>query len=50
MRFDIVVRRGREVVIEGRCSAGYVSNVKFMGGTGIVPYATRLPTVAVTQH
>ena len=47
---DIVVRRGREVVIEGRCYGGYVSNVKFMGGAGIVPYATRLPTVTVTQH
>ena len=47
---DIVVRRGREVVIEGRCYAGYISNVKFMGSAGIVPYATRLPTVTVTQH
>ena len=47
---DIVVRRGREVVIEGLCYGGYVSNVKFMGSAGIVPYATRLPTVTVTQH
>lgn len=49
MRFDIVVRRGTGKR-GGRCSAGYVSNVKFMGGAGIVPYTTRLPTVTVTQH
>ncbi len=47
---DIVVRRGREVVIEGLCYAGYVSNVKFMGSAGVIPYATRTPTVTVTQH
>ena len=49
MRFDIVVRRGREVVIEGLCYGGYVSNVKFMGSAGVIPYATRTPTVTVTQ-
>ena len=46
---DIVVRRGREVVIEGRCFEGYVSNVKFMGSAGVIPCATRTPTVTVTQ-
>ena len=46
---DVIVRAGSVVVIEGRCYAGYISDVKYMGSAGVIPLGTVPLTITVTQ-
>jgi hypothetical protein len=46
---DVIVRAGSVVVIEGKCYAGYISGVKYMGSAGVIPLGTVPLTITVTQ-